>query len=328
MKVAVFNTQSYVRASLEAVDHSQHEWLFIENSLSSSTVAKATGCHAVCCFVTDQLDAPVLEALSQLGIKNIVLRSAGYDHVDLKTATLLGMTVVNVPEYSPQAVAEFAVALLLTLTRKLRESFQKTLLHDFTLEESILGCNLYEKTVGIIGTGHIGTAFAKIMSGFGCRLLGFDPYPNAVCTALGVTYVSLEKLLKESQVVSLHCLLNQSTRHIINQPSLNQMNKEAILINTGRGALIDTSALLHALKNGCFHGVALDVYEGEKGLFFVDHTGEKIQDSQFNQLQNFSNVVITGHQAFFTKEAIMNIAKTTVENLNAIDVGKPINQVN
>ncbi|WP_423062422.1 2-hydroxyacid dehydrogenase [Candidiatus Paracoxiella cheracis] len=327
MKVAIFSVQSYERPFFEKANHSQHELVFIEEPLSLSTVSHAQSCEAVCCFVLDDLNADVLKALAKERVKLVALRSAGYDHVDLKATDALGLTVVNVPEYSPPAVAEFAVALILTLSRKLRQSFQRVAEQDFSLTKDILGFNLHEKIVGVVGTGRIGCAFASIMHGFGCDLLGYDPYPNDDCKKLGMTYVSLDELLNKSDIISLNCLLNEKTFHMIDEEALSKTKKGAMLINTGRGGLVDTAALIKSLENDHLGYAGLDVYEKEKGLFFVNHTGKIIQDEQFVKLENLSTVVITPHEAFFTEEAVANITKMTIENLSAFEQGHVINQI-
>ena len=256
----------------------------------------------------------------------IALRSAGFDHVDLAAAKAHNITVVRVPKYSPQAIAEFTVALILSLNRKIIEAYEHGLKYNFLLDH-LLGFNLFEKTIGIIGTGHIGTAFAEIMTGFKCKLLAHDPYPNETCRKLGVNYVSLQELLKNSDVVSLHCLLNSETHYMINAAALAQMKPGAMLINTGRGALIDTKALIQSMQDGHLGYAGLDVYEDEHALFFKDHAGKAPNDQTFLELQALPNVLITPHQAFFTKEAVQSIATTTIANITAFEKGQPTNQV-
>jgi D-lactate dehydrogenase len=323
MKLAVYSTNQNEEYYFRKIN-SRHELLFTNKRLTLQTVSFAKACEAVCCFVTDTLDNLVLKSLVSQGVQLIALRSAGYDYIDLDAAHSLGLVVVRVPEYSPQAVAEFAVGLILSLSRKIPQSIAKLQRQDFSLQ-GLLGFNLQGKNVGIIGTGHIGTAFARIMQGFGCHLLAYDPYPNAACKQLGVKYVELETLYKQADIISLHCLLNASTHHIINAAALMQMKKGTMLINTGRGALIDTAALIAALDDGRISFAGLDVYEDEKGLYFVDHSTHPVQDEQFLKLQSYPNVVMTGHMAFFTEEAMNNIAKITIANIDAFENKKPTN---
>ncbi|MFZ4076592.1 MAG: 2-hydroxyacid dehydrogenase, partial [Legionellaceae bacterium] len=284
------------------------------------------GYDALCCFVTDCLNQEVLHTLAGYGIRLIALRSAGFDHVDLTAAKLAGITVVRVPKYSPEAVAEFAVTLMLVLNRKILSTYMQGLENNFSLD-GLVGFNLYQKTVGIIGTGNIGTAFAKIMHGFGCRLLAVDPEPNDFCRSLGVEYVSLDEALKASDIISLHCPLNDQTLHLIDEKACAKMKKNAMLINTGRGALCDTQALIQALESNHLGYAGLDVYEKEKGLFFKDHQGEPLHDALFLKLRSLPNVLITPHQAFLTQEAVENIVKTTIDNLTAFERGAPIHEV-
>lgn len=326
MKVIFFSVQNYEKPYFEKANQSRHQLHFVKDMLTIDTIKKAKGHDVVCCFVTDRLDKKLLSKLAEIGIKLIALRSAGYDHVDLAAAKTYGITVVRAPKYSPQAVAEFATALILALNRKVIHAHLKGLKFNFSLE-GLMGFNLYQKTVGIIGTGNIGTAFAHIMHGFGCRLLAHDPLPNDTCRKLDVEYVELKKLLNDSDIISLHCLLDEKTRYMIDEAEFAQMKSGVMLINTGRGALINTQALLCALKAKKVGYAGLDVYEKEQGLFFIDHKGKTPQDKQFLKLQSLPNVIITPHQAFFTEEAVENIAKTTIENITAFEQGKIINQV-
>ena len=325
MKVAIYNIKDYEKPLFNATNH-KHEFVFVNEALSLSTIHHAKGCEGVCCFVTDCLNGDIINQLANYGIKLIALRSAGFDHVDLAAARLTGITVVRVPKYSPEAIAEFAVALILILNRKILTSYLHGMDNNFSLD-GLMGFNLYQKTVGIIGTGNIGTAFARIMHGFGCRLLAVDPEPNDICRDLSVNYVTLDVLLKESDIISLHCLLSEQTKHLINEHALAKMKKNAVLINTGRGALCDTKALIQALESGSLGFAGLDVYENEQGLFFSNHHGELIQDELFVKLQSLPNVIITPHQAFLTQEAVENIIKTTIANITAFEQGNPINQI-
>jgi len=296
----------------------------VPEALSLTTIEKATGCDGVCCFVTDCLNKDIINTLAGYGIKLIALRSAGFDHVDLTAARLAGITVVRVPKYSPEAIAEFAVALILILNRKILKSYLHGLDNNFSLD-GLVGFNLYKKTVGVIGTGNIGTAFVKIMNGFGCRLLAVDPEPNDICRNLNVNYVSLDYLLSESDIISLHCPLNDQTMHLMDEKACDKVKSNAMLINTGRGALCDTQALIKALESGSLGFAGLDVYEKEQDLFFKDHSGEMIHDEVFLKLRSLPNVIITPHQAFLTQEAIENIVQTTVNNFTAFEQGNPIN---
>ncbi len=326
MKIAFYSAKQYEIEAILPINHSEHEIHFITDTLSDNTAYLSENYDAICCFVTDCANATVIEKLAENGVKLIALRSAGFDHVDLAAAKKHNITVVNVPEYSPEAVAEFGVALLLALSRKLPQALKKSTLHDYSLD-GLLGMNLHKKTVGIVGCGRIGTAFAKIMQGFGARVLVCDPTPAKSCLALPVEKVDLDYLLANSDVISLHTPLNTSTKHIINDESISKMKKGVIIINTGRGALIDTAALVRGLESKHIGAAGLDVYENEHGLFFENHSNEKIKDTLFLKLQSFSNVIITGHVAFFSQEAIDNIARTSIENINAFSNNNPINQL-
>ena len=326
MKVVIYNTKDYEKPLFTTMAD-KHDLVFVTEALSLTTIEKAKGFDAICCFVTDCLNSDIINRLAGFGIQLIALRSSGFDHVDLTAARLAGIRVVRVPKYSPEAIAEFAVALILTLNRKILTSYSQGLDNNFSLE-GLVGFNLYKKTVGVIGTGNIGTAFVRIMNGFGCRLLAVDPEPQDICRHLNVHYVSFDCLLSESDIISLHCPLNDQTRHLIDENACAKMKNHAMLINTGRGALCDTQALINALESGHLGYAGLDVYEKEQGLFFKDHSGEVIRDELFLKLRSLPNVLITPHQAFLTQEAIENIVKITVSNMTAFEQGKPINQVN
>ncbi|MEO0408851.1 MAG: 2-hydroxyacid dehydrogenase, partial [Cyanobacteria bacterium P01_A01_bin.135] len=256
------------------------------------------------------------------GVRYIALRCAGYDNLDLEAAKALGFKVVRVPSYSPYAIAEHAAGLVLMLNRKLHKAYNRTRDDNFALN-GLLGFDIHGKTVGVVGTGKIGECFARIMQGFGCRLLAYDPYPNPVCKEMGVEYVELHKLLAASDIVSLHCPLIPSTQHIINAQTLSYLKRGAMIINTSRGGLIDTRAVIDAIEDGTVGYLGLDVYEGEANLFFEDLSDTIIQDETFQLLQSFSNVVITPHQAFFTRNALEAIAQTTLSNLYALEQGRP-----
>jgi D-lactate dehydrogenase len=328
MRIAVFSTRPYDRHSLdEANADGRHELVYLEPQLDTSTLGAAAGCQAVCAFVNDRLDAPVLRGLHALGVRLLVLRSAGFNHVDLQVAAELGIAVGRVPEYSPHAVAEHTVALVLTLNRRIHRAYARVREGNFALD-GLLGFDLFGRTVGVIGTGRIGTCFCRIMAGFGCRVLAVDPQPNPEALALGVAYVALPELLAASDIVSLHCPLTPQTRHLIDSAALARMKPGAMLINTSRGAVVDTRALIVALKSGRLGSVGLDVYEEEADLFFRDLSGEAIRDDVFARLLTFPNVVVTGHQAFFTDEALRAIAATTIANVDAFEAGgRPLHAV-
>lgn len=282
----------------------------------------------MCIFVNDQLDEKTLKTLSHQGTNLIALRSAGFNNVDLKTAHELGMTIVRVPAYSPHAVAEYAIGLILTLNRQIHRGYNRVREDNFSLD-GLLGFDLHNLRVGIIGTGKIGVIVAQILKGFGCQLLAYDLHPDPECEALGVKYTELAELYASSDIITLHCPLSRETHHLINAQALAQMKPGVMLINTSRGALIDTKAVIRALKSRQIGYLGLDVYEQESDLFFEDLSDAVIQDDVFQRLLTFPNVLITGHQAFFTENALRNIAETTLSNLTAIEQGQPCpNQVN
>ncbi|KAJ5088875.1 hypothetical protein N7456_012491 [Penicillium angulare] len=319
MKLAVFSAKSYDRTYLEEVRANQFaERCDIEYhafALSEETVPLAHDCDAVCVFVNDTLDGRVLRALHSNGVRAILLRCAGYNHVDLITAEELGLFVANVPAYSPEAVAEFAIALVQTLNRKTHRAYNRVREGNFNIE-GLLGTTLHGQTVGIVGVGRIGLATARIFHGFGCRLLAYDPFAGDEFRQYG-TLVDLDTLLQESHIVSLHCPLTEGTRHLINETTLRKMRPGAMLVNTSRGGLIDTSSVIHALKTRHLGGIAMDVYEAEGELFYNDHSGEIIDDDVLMRLMTFPNVLICGHQGFFTREALTEIAGVTLSNLSA-----------
>lgn len=322
MKVAVFSQKPYDREFLQAANAAHdHELVFFEVQLNPSTAALASGFPAVCAFVNDCLDAAVLETLAANGTRLIALRCAGFNNVDLTAADRLGLAVTRVPAYSPYAVAEHAVALMLTLNRKTHRAFNRVREGNFALD-GLLGFDLHGKTVGIIGTGKIGVCVARILNGFGCKLLAYDPYPNSACVDLGVEYVELPALLQQSEVITLHSPLSRETHHLINAEAISQMRDGVMLINTSRGGLVDTPAVIDALKSGKIGYLGLDVYEEEAELFFEDLSQQAIQDDVFSRLLTFPNVLITGHQAFFTREALRNIADTTLANITGFETGQ------
>ncbi|AYC32146.1 2-hydroxyacid dehydrogenase [Pseudomonas cavernae] len=327
MRIILFSSQTYERDSfLAAPRPAGTALLFQPVRLELETAALAQGCAVVCAFINDDLSAPVLERLAAGGTRLIALRSAGYNHVDLPAAQQLGLTVVRVPAYSPHAVAEHAVALILTLNRCLHRAYNRTRDGDFSLH-GLTGFDLVGKCVGVVGTGQIGAAFARIMSGFGCQLLAYDPYPNPEVVALDARYLALDELLEQAQIVSLHCPLTPATRHLINPTTLQRMQPGAMLINTGRGALVDTPALIDALKSGRLGYLGLDVYEEEATLFFEDRSDLPLQDDVLARLLTFPNVIVTAHQAFLTCEALAAIATTTLDNIAAWAAGRLQNQI-
>jgi len=314
MKVCVFSTQKYDELALKQWGDPTIVWTFLSQKLDLVSVHAAAGADAVCVFVNDQLDAPVLTALQALGIRFIALRCAGYNNVDVQTAKQLGFSLARVPAYSPQAVAEHSVGLMLSLSRKFHKAYNRTRDNNFDLN-GLLGFNLYGKTVGVIGTGRIGTAAVQILRGFGCRVLCVDPVQDPQVIALGATYVSAEQLYPQADIISLYCPLTPETAHLINSHSLEQMKDGVMLINTSRGALVDTKAVIKALKSSKIGYLGLDVYEQEADLFFKDLSDQIIGDEVFQRLLTFPNVLITGHQAFFTAEALEQISRITSDNL-------------
>jgi D-lactate dehydrogenase len=320
MDTLVYSTHPYEQPFLEAA-RGTHTLAYTDKKLSLDTATLARGYQAVAIFTSDDAGAAVLEKLHTLGVRHVALRSAGFDHVDLLKARLLDMRVANVPEYSPYSVAEHAVALLMASNRKLLQSQQLMQLQDFRLD-NLTGFDVHGKTVGIVGTGKIGMAFARIMRGFGARLLAFDPVQNPEGLALGIEYVPFEKLLGESNIISIHCPLNAGTRHLFSRAVFSHIKAGCTLINTSRGGIVDTEALLLALELGQLGAACLDVYEGEKALFFTDHRSTIIKDPLFIRLRALRNVIITGHQGFLTREALSGIAATTVQNLDAWQRGE------
>jgi D-lactate dehydrogenase len=322
MRVAVFSTKPYDERFLEAAAAgSGHELDFLEARLTSSTAALAAGYDAVCAFVNDDLGAGVLLRLRDAGVKLIALRSAGFNHVDLDAARSLGLTVVRVPAYSPRAVAEHTVALILALDRKIHRAHARVREGNFSLD-GLLGFDLGSRTVGIVGTGKIGVAVAVVLGGFGCRLLGFDVNESRDAIAAGIEYVPLKELWAESDVITLHAPLTPETHHMVDASAIATMKPGVMLINTSRGALIDTAAVIEGLKSGKIGNLGLDVYEEEGDLFFEDLSDKVIQDDVFSRLLTFPNVLITGHQAFFTVEAVRAIAETTIANISAFAEGR------
>lgn len=322
MRVAVFSSKPYDLESLTRANEAYgHELQFFEAALTAQTCSLAEEADAVCVFVHDQVDAHLLRCLAGRGVKVVALRCAGFNNVDLAVAREVGIEVVRVPAYSPYAVAEHAVALMMTLNRHTHRAYNRVREGNFALN-GLLGFDMHGKTVGIVGTGRIGTVLARIMSGFGCTVIAEDLYPNDECKALGVRYVDRDTLLAQSDIISLHCPLTPETRHMINIHSIPRMKRGVMLINSGRGALVDTAAIIAGLKNGHIGALGLDVYEQEESLFFEDHSNEIIQDDQLERLLTFHNVLVTSHQGFFTREALSAIAETTLGNLAQIEAGQ------
>lgn len=321
MKIAVFSSKPYDRKFFEAARRDDDGKLtFFEPQLTADTVGLAGGQEAVCVFVNDRLDATVLEKLAAGGTKIVALRCAGFNNVDLTAAERLGLKVVRVPAYSPHAVAEHTVGLILLLNRQLHRAYNRVREGNFSLN-GLLGFDLFQKTVGVVGTGQIGVCVAEIMLGFGCKVLAFDPYPNDKLKSRGVEYVPLERLLAESDVVTLNCPLTPQTKHLINADTIKQLKPGVMLINTSRGAVVDTPAVIDGLKSGQIGSLGLDVYEEEANYFFEDHADEGVADDVLARLLTFPNVVVTGHQAFFTHEALTAIAETTLQNIREIQAG-------
>jgi D-lactate dehydrogenase len=328
MKTAVFSTKPYDEEFLTAGNSAGlHEFTFFEPRLTAASVKLAAGFAAVCCFVNDVLDAEIIAALKNGGTRLIAMRCAGFNQVDLRAAEQHGITVVRVPAYSPHAVAEHAVGMIMTLNRKFHKAYNRVREGNFNLD-GLLGFDLHGRTVGIIGTGKIGLCTAQILLGFGCKVLAFDPFPNSECEKLGAKYVPLDELLTTSDIISLHCPLTPGTSHIINDTAFAKMKRGVMLVNTSRGALVDARAAINALKSGQLGYLGMDVYEEEADLFFEDLSNRIIHDDVFTRLLSFNNVLITGHQAFFTRNALEQIARATIENIAAFERNEPlVNQV-
>lgn len=314
MKIAFFSTKPYDKEFFEKYNQA-HQIDFYEVALNEQSVRLAEGTEVVCVFVNDKLNASVIDLLKKTGIQLIALRCAGFNNVDLAAAKNAGIKVVRVPAYSPYAVAEHALALIMTLNRKTHKAYNRVREGNFSLE-NLTGFDLYHKTVGVIGTGKIGGIFAKIMLGLGCMVLAYDLFTDEHLTAAGVSYVSFEELLVQADIVSLHCPLTESTRHMINAEALAKMKKGVMLINTSRGALIDTQVVVEALKNKTVGYLGIDVYEQEENIFFNDLSEQILQDDVLARLMTFPNVLITSHQGFLTEEALTQIAITTLQNIS------------
>lgn len=326
MKVAVFSTKKWAQDSLSLMKPEEVELQFFEARLSIETASLVQGFDGVCVFVNDDLSKEVIKAIADYGIKFIALRCSGFNNVDIAYAAERGLPVVRVPAYSPYAVAEHALGLILSLNRKYHRSHNRIREGNFSID-GLMGFDIHKKTVGVIGTGKIGQIFIRLMQGFDCDILAYDKFPNQDLQEQGVAYTDLETLYKSSDIISLHCPLNHATYHLINSYAIQSMKKGVMIINTSRGPLIDTEAVIEGLKKEKIGYVGLDVYEEEGDLFFEDLSDKVIQDDTFIRLQNFPNVLITAHQAFFTREAVENIAATTFENIQALAKCEPQNLV-
>lgn len=325
MKTLVFATKPYDRRFLEAANAAhEHALTFLEPRLDETTATLADGFDAVCVFVNDSVTRRVLETLASGGVKVVALRCAGYNNVDLVAAQQLGIAVVRVPAYSPNAVSEFTVGLVLALDRRIHRAWARVRENNFALD-GLIGRNLESRTVGVIGTGRIGALVARAFRlGFGCEVLASDPYPDPDLIAAGIRYVDPEVVLRDSDIVSLHCPLTPGTRHLVDREAIAAARDGLLIVNTSRGALIDTRAVIDGLKSGKIGGLALDVYEQEADLFFEDLSSEIIQDDDFQRLLTFPNVLVTGHQAFLTEEALRAIAETTLASLGDFEAGHPL----
>lgn len=318
-KIAFFDAKSYDKIWFDHWNNGRFQIKYLENKLTPDTVSMAAGYDAVCAFVNDNLDKTVIDSLYREGIRVVGMRCTGYNNVDLQAAAGQ-VTILRVPAYSPYAVAEHAIAMLQTLNRKIHKAYIRTRDYNFSLER-LIGFDLHGKTVGVIGTGQIGRVFVQLCNGFGMKILAYDPYP---VENLQAEYVPLEQIFKESDIISLHCPLTEESHHIINEDSLGQMKKNTILINTSRGALVDTRALVNALENGQIAGACLDVYEEETSLFFEDNSNETRRDEVLVKIVSMPNVILTSHQAYLTHEALSNIASTTLQNLEDYFDGKEV----
>ena len=319
MKLAVYSTKQYDKKYLQQVNESyQYDLEYFDFLLTEKTAKTAHGCDGVCIFVNDDGSRPVLEELKKQGVKFIALRCAGFNNVDLDAAKELGLRVVRVPAYSPEAVAEHAVGMMMTLNRRIHRAYQRTRDANFSLE-GLTGFTMHGKTAGVIGTGKIGIAALRILKGFGMRLLASDPYPSAAALELGVEYVDLPTLFANADVITLHCPLMEDNYHLLNRDSFAQMKDGVMIINTSRGGLIDSQAAIEALKTKKIGALGMDVYENERDLFFEDKSNDVIQDDIFRRLSACHNVLFTGHQAFLTAEALISISETTLENLRQLE---------
>ncbi|URQ59248.1 2-hydroxyacid dehydrogenase [Pantoea alhagi] len=322
MKLAVYSTKQYDKKYLDNVNQRfGFDIEYFDFLLTERTAINAVNCEAVCIFVNDDASRPVLEILSAQGVKIIALRCAGFNNVDLTAAAELGLKVVRVPAYSPEAVAEHAVGMMMTLNRRIHRAYQRTRDANFSLE-GLIGFNMHGRTAGVVGTGKIGIATLRILKGFGMRLLAFDPYPNPQALDLGAEYVDIKSLFKESDVITLHCPLTADNHHLLDAAAFSQMKDGVMIINTSRGGLVDSQAAIEALKQQKIGSLGMDVYENERDLFFEDKSNDVIQDDVFRRLSACHNVLFTGHQAFLTAEALTAISETTLSNLQQLAKGE------
>jgi len=326
MKIAIFSARHYDREFLNAANATAgHQLQFFEASLEPETVALAAGHEAVCIFVNDTADATVLKALADSGTRLVALRCTGFNNVDLKAADQFGLKVVRVVAYSPYSVAEHVVALLQAINRKIHRAYNRTRDSNFTLD-GLMGFDLHGKTVAIIGTGRIGRVLTGIMRGFGCEVLGYDKYQSPEFLALGGRYAQLAEICAKADIISLHCPLTPETHHLVDADMLSRLKRGTLLINTSRGGLVDTEAAIEALKSGQLGGLALDVYEQEADLFYRDLSSTVVSDDVFERLLSFPNVIVTGHQAFFTREAITTISETTIKSVTEFASGQVLSE--
>lgn len=322
MKIAIYSTKSYDRKYIELINAKYNFDLeFFDFMLNESTARLAEHCEVVCIFVNDNGSRKVLEKLAALGVKIVALRCAGFNNVDLKAAQELGIQVVRVPAYSPEAVAEHTIGLMMTLNRRIHRAYQRTREANFSLE-GLIGFNMHGRTVGVIGTGKIGIAVMRILKGFGMNILAYDPFKNPVVEELGGQYVELDELYAKSHVITLHCPATPENYHLLNREAFAKMKDGVMIVNTSRGSLIDTQAAIDALKQRKIGALGMDVYENERDLFFEDKSNEVIQDDIFRRLSSCHNVLLTGHQAFLTEEALTNIAGVTLSNVYKLKSGK------
>jgi D-lactate dehydrogenase len=322
MKMAVYSTKSYDRKYLELVNQQYgYELEFFDFLLSPHTAKNAIGADAVCIFVNDEACSEVLQEFKALGVKTLALRCAGFNNVDLQAAKDLGISVVRVPAYSPESVAEHTVGMMLCLNRHIHRAYQRTREANFSLE-GLIGFNMHQRTAGVIGTGKIGVATMRILKGFGMRILAYDPYPSPLALELGAEYVDLDTLYAESDVITLHCPLTPENHHLLNATSFDKMKDGVMIVNTSRGALLDASAAIDALKKQKIGALGMDVYENERDLFFEDNSNEVILDDVFRRLSSCHNVLFTGHQAFLTSDALISISETTLQNVSQLDKGE------
>ena len=324
MRVAMFSAKNYERTLFDELNAAhRHELVYFDTLLGSGTASLAAGFPTVSVIVNDVVDGDVLKQLAAGGTKLVATRSTGFNHIDLGAAKKLGVKVVRVTNYSPNSVAEFAVALLLALNRKIPRAYNRTREGNFELD-GLMGFDLVGRTVAVIGTGKIGTVFARIMIGFGCKVIGFDVYHSPEFEKIGGCYADAQRIQADADIISLHCPLTPETHHIVNARTLALVRRGALLINTSRGGLVDTEAAIEALKSGQLGGMAIDVYEQEAGLFFKDLSSTVISDDVIQRLVSFPNVIVTGHQAFFTREAIGTILETTLASISDFAAGRAL----